>query len=175
MLVLANKNPKIYNYVQNDEILFLIACPYVAFENGCGSEVIPFGFINTGAMVIPRSDIENFRKVFVNTYTRYKYKVTTLRHFKYLQRKYIFGFDGKPLENGWDVSMDAVTFKKENLLDADRKILMPDSWIKESIGCYFYKLRQEAYDTRTTGSSPPVSTQSLGFIYEKFADFKINE
>ena len=175
LLLLANKNSKVSGLVSNDEILFLITTPYAAHENGCGAGLVPFGFGTTGTMIIPRSDILNFRKVFVNTFDKFKYKIGTMRQFKYLSRKYIFGFDGLPLKNGWDLTMDHFTFKNINLSDLDRKILLPDSWLKESIHCYFYAQRLESYNLKITGSVPHKTTDSIGYPFVDFPEFIIYE
>ena len=151
--------------IHNDEVLFLATDPY---EN---INTIPFGYGTTGVVMIPRSDIDIFRKVFVDTYRKYKYKVCTMRQFKYLYRRYIFGYDGKPLKNGWDLTMDHMMFKKDKVDDGDRKILMPTEWLKESTICYFYAERMKSYDGKTTGSYPMRSTESTGISFESFPDF----
>ena len=151
--------------IYNDEVLFLATDPY---EN---AKTIPFGYGTTGAILIPRSDLDIFRKVFVDTYKKYKYKVCTMRQFKYLYRRYVFGYDGIPLETGWDLTMDHVMFKQDRVNDNDRKILMPQEWIKESTICSFYADRVKSYEDKTTGSYPPRSTESTGINFDRFPDF----
>ena len=138
MLLLKSKHPKVGELIYNDEILFLITDTYAVEKVSKIS--LPFGYGVTGALVVPRKDIQMFRSLFVETYVKYKYKICTLEQFKYLYKKYLFGTDGRPLKNGWDMSMDNEMFKNEKIADSDRKVLMPAEWVKDSINCYFYNL-----------------------------------
>jgi hypothetical protein len=169
MLLLKSKHPKVGELIYNDEILFLITDTYTLEKVSKLS--LPFGYGVTGALVVPRKNIQLFRSLFVETYAKYKYKVCTLEQFKYLYKKYLFGSDGRPLKTGWDITMDDVMFKTGAIADSDRKILMPAEWIKDSLSCYFYKIRMTSYETKTTGSSPPRSTDSTGILFETFPDF----
>ena len=168
---MKKKYPKIADLLSNDEVLFLISSPYIFEET---SRKIPFGYGTTGSLVVARSNIDEYRHYFLSTYHEYKYKICTMQQFKTLYRRYNFGVDGSPLKTGWDLSMDSHMFKKENVLDIDRKILMPENWIKEALGCYNYQQRLTAYESKTTGSSPKKTTASTGLPFENFPDFNYN-
>ena len=165
-MTLKQKYPRIDDLVYNDQVLYLIADPY----HLTNPNPIPFGFGNTAAVVVPRINIDVFRHLFVTTFEKAKYRRTTLRNFKNLNRRYIFDHHGEPAERKWDLKMDGSSFKKIDLTDEDRVVIMPNSWIVAVTSCKAYQLRQVAYDSETSGGtvSDSLKLSTFGF---KFFDF----
>ena len=165
-MVLKTKFPRIDDLVYNDQVLFLIADPYHLIN----PNPIPSGFGNTAAVVVPRSNIDVFRHVFVTTFAKARYRRTTLRHFKYLNRRYLFDNHGEPIERKWDIKMDKHSFKKIDLSDSDRIVIIPNAWVLAATACKAYQLRESAYSNETSGHSASDS-HKLSKFGLKFFDF----
>ena len=171
-MVLKQKYPRIDDLVYNDQVLFLVADPYHLIN----PNPIPFGFGNTSAVVVPRSDIDVFRHIFVTTFVRAKYRRSTLRHFMYLNR-YLFDHHGEIIDRKWDIKMDSASFKKVDLSDDDRTVIMPNSWIVAASACKAYQLRELAYANETSGHSTSDSKKlsTFGLKYFDFPPFLVHD
>ena len=137
---MKKKYPRVEAMVFNFSVLFLVAEP----TSRTGK--IPYGFCTTGAVVVPRRSLDDFRELFLTTYTAAKYRYSTLYHFKLLSRFLIFGIDGQPLSTNWDLKMDPFLSKNVSITDLDRKVLMPSSWVTSASHCerlFFRKLALE--------------------------------
>ena len=172
-MVLKQKFPKIDDLVYNDQVMYLITDPY----HLTNPNPIPFGFGNTAAVVVPRVDIDVFRHIFVTTYVRARYRRSTLRHFKYLNRRYLFDHHGEPIDRKWDVRMDSSSFKKIDLTDDDRIVIMPNSWFLAATACKAYQLRELAYANETSGHSASDSKKlsSFGLKFFDFPPFVVHD
>ena len=171
-MVLKQRFPRIDDLVYNDQVLFLIADPYHLVN----PNPIPFGFGNTAAVVVPRANIDEFRHTFVTTFEKAKYRRSTLRHFKYLNRRYLFDHHGEPMERKWDTKMDKASFKKVDLTDDDRTVLLPNSWIAAGTACKAYQLRELAYEHETSGHAASDSSKlsKFGLKYFDFPPFIVH-
>jgi hypothetical protein len=165
-MILKQKYPRVDDLVYNDQVLYLVADPY----HLTNPNPIPFGFGNTAAVVVPRVLIDVFRHTFVTTFEKAKYRRTTMRHFKYLNRRYVFDHHGEPIERKWDLKMDSFNFKKIDLTDDDRVVIMPNSWVAAATACKAYELRQLAYNNETSGYAAS-DTKALSTFGLKFFDF----
>ena len=84
------RNKDIFDKTNDDEVLFLITD--MSWRN---FPDMPFGYLTTGCVIIPRIDRVEFRKIFLSTYPANEYKKCTMSDFNVLQRKYHFNIDGK--------------------------------------------------------------------------------
>ena len=142
---MKTKYPRIDNIVHNDAVLYLITDPTYLVDSK-----IPYGFCTTGAVVIPRAKLADFRDVLLNTFENAKYRYSTLYHFKLLSRFCIFGLNERPVPINWDVAMDSYLLKNENIRDLDRKILMPSSWVLSAGHCEKLKFREMALERQVS-------------------------
>ena len=120
--------PRIETLLNDDSILFLITDPRVL-----GKEMNED--MNREALVLPRSELFEFRKIFLKTYNTLKYRFSTLFHFKLLYKYRVKNLSGIILPENWDLSMDRVLIKNFGVTDRDRKILMPSSWVLSASHC----------------------------------------
>jgi hypothetical protein len=172
-MVLKVKYPRIDDLVYNDQVLYLIADPY----HLTNPNPIPFGFGNTAAVVVPRIEIDVFRHIFVTTYVKAKYRRCSLKHFKYLNRRYLFDSHGEPIDRKWDVKMDKMSFKQVDLSDDDRTVIIPNAWVVAATACKAYQMRELAYANETSGHSASDSKKlsSFGLKYFDFPPLIIHE
>ena len=169
-MIMLNVSPKLSQLIFNDEILFIVTDLSAHKPSSIYPKIIPFGFGTTGSLVIPRSDLQNFRTLFIETHSVYNYQITTLQIFELLEKRYNFGKDGEPLTCRWENSMDHILYNRNGLDNSDRKILLPESWVRDAHACYQYQTRLDAYQKQTTGSNLRKSVDSFGFNFEKFPE-----
>jgi hypothetical protein len=142
--------PTVDNLLFNDSILFLVADTKVFNVN------VKMGQ-NYSAIVVPRSDLTDYRTVFLQTYRASKYRHSTLYHFKILYRYKLYNSKGGQLNFNWDLEMDKHLLKRTNVSDLDRKILMPSRWVDAANFC------RRAIKNSELLQSEPASDYSFNF------------
>ena len=121
--------PRAENLMFNDSVLFIIS------DITLLTPVLSDNFSEIGAVIIPRTDINEFRTVFLENYHRKKFRYSTLYHFKLLYRFATFTLTGLPKPVGWDFEMDHMLLKTSLISDYDRKVLMPSAWVSSAVQC----------------------------------------
>jgi len=87
---LRHRNKEVFDLSNDSEILFLIS--------DISSHIfpdMPFGYLTTGCVVVPRVDRIYFRNIFLETYHWNDYKKCTLKEFLSLERRFAFDINGK--------------------------------------------------------------------------------
>ena len=141
---LRTRHPDINGLLHDDESLFLIGSP-------TDFTTLPFGFITTGAIIIPRAQRKNYREHFLRTHANANYVKASLNEFLLLERCYYFTTKGIEISlEQWISSMDCWANFPDN---KDLKFLMmPKAWLVESLAIGKYIRRKECKENGYTGS-----------------------
>ena len=140
-------HPDLHAIKTNDEVLFLIGTT----GDLCGS-ACPFGYIETGASFVARSDQPRYSdKLFDTNKWPNNYELCTLEDFIMLGRTFVFNIQGVAMkDDSWMHSMDAYTDETQ----IDHKVVaMPQKWILEAEQLKPYFKRRELISKWHTGAT----------------------
>ena len=148
-------HPQLHAIATNDEVLFLIG----STRDLCGS-TCPFGYYETGAVYVPRSDQPRYTdKLFETNKWPNDYEICTLEDFIMLGREYVFDVQGVPMKDKvWQHMMDEHT---DETMVSRKFVTMPKKWIleAEAIRPYFNRKRliSQWHTGAQNGSKPQIA------------------
>ena len=141
---LRTRHPEINSIIHDDESLFLVGNPSDFTK-------LPFGFVTTGAVIIPRAQRKSYRENFLRTHVNANYVKASIDEFLLLERCYYFTSKGTEISlDQWVNSMDCwAAFPDER---KNKFLLMPKAWLVESMAIKKFIRRKFCKDNGYTGS-----------------------